>query len=187
MDNPDGIAAQLHSILDALSALERRLDRQLGGGELSRKFDQGRSAFDFPVGLKRAQKDHPYVDREQTKFQRPTLPDPRLIRRIIRARQLRNRFFDGDLFPDPAWDMLLDLTAARAEHKRVSVTSLCIASGVPPTTALRWIGILENAGIVQRISDSDDRRRVFIALSEKGVILMAQYFALIDGCAKHLI
>ncbi len=60
--------------------------------------------------------------------------------RIIRQRQLRARFFDGELFADPAWDMLLDLTAARVEARRVSVTSLCIASGVPPTTALRWIG-----------------------------------------------
>ena len=42
--------------------------------------------------------------------------------------------------------MLLDLTAARAEHTRVSVTSLCIASGVPPTTALRWIGQMSDAG-----------------------------------------
>ena len=29
---------------------------------------------------------------------RPPLPDPRLLRRIIRQRQLRARFFDGDLF-----------------------------------------------------------------------------------------
>lgn len=36
---------------------------------------------------------------------RPPLPDPRLVRRIIRQRQLRARFFDGDLFADPAWDM----------------------------------------------------------------------------------
>ncbi len=79
---------------------------------------------------------------------RPALPDPRLIRRIIRQRQLRARFFDGDLFADPAWDMLLDLTAARAEHVRVSVTSLCIASGVPPTTALRWIGQMIDGGLL---------------------------------------
>ena len=45
---------------------------------------------------------------------RPPLPDPRLVRRIIRQRQLRARFFEADLFADPAWDMLLDLTAARA-------------------------------------------------------------------------
>jgi hypothetical protein len=34
---------------------------------------------------------------------RPPLPDPRLLRRIIRHRQLRARFFEGDLFADPAW------------------------------------------------------------------------------------
>ncbi len=31
---------------------------------------------------------------------RPALPDPRLVRRIIRQRQLRARFFDADLFAD---------------------------------------------------------------------------------------
>src|SRR5690606_24611543 len=34
----------------------------------------------------------------------PALPEPRVVRRIIRQRQLRARFFDGDLFADPAWD-----------------------------------------------------------------------------------
>jgi hypothetical protein len=36
---------------------------------------------------------------------RPPLPDPRLVRRIIRQRQLRGRFLDAELFADPAWDM----------------------------------------------------------------------------------
>jgi len=108
---------------------------------------------------------------------RPPLPDPRLVRRILRQRQLRARFFDGDLFADPAWDMLLDLTAARAEHNRVSVTSLCIASGVPPTTALRWIGQMTDAGLFERVEDDADRRRAFIALTDKAADGMARYFA----------
>jgi hypothetical protein len=108
---------------------------------------------------------------------RPALPDPRLVRRIIRQRQLRARFFKGELFADPAWDMLLDLTAARAEQTRVSVTSLCIASGVPPTTALRWIGQLTEAGLLQRVEDETDRRRVFITLSDHAAEAMAHYFA----------
>ena len=99
------------------------------------------------------------------------------MRRIIRQRQLRARFFDGELFADPAWDMLLDLTAARAEHTRVSVTSLCIASGVPPTTALRWIGQLTEIGLFERIEDDTDRRRAFIALSDRAADGMARYFA----------
>jgi hypothetical protein len=108
---------------------------------------------------------------------RAPLPDPRLVRQIIRQRQLRARFFDGDLFSDPAWDMLLDLTAARAEQKRVSVTSLCIASGVPPTTALRWIGQMVEAGLFVRVCDDSDRRRAFIELTDRSLDGMARYFA----------
>ena len=108
---------------------------------------------------------------------RPGLPDPRLVRQIIRQRQLRARFFDGDLFADPAWDMLLDLTAARAEHGRVSVTSLCIASGVPPTTALRWIGQMTDAGLLERVEDETDRRRAFITLTDKAADAMARFFS----------
>ncbi len=108
---------------------------------------------------------------------RPSLPDPRLVRRIIAQRQLRARYFDGELFADPAWDMLLDLAAARAEHTRVSVSSLCIASGVPHTTALRWIGQMTEIGLFVRLEDEVDRRRAFIALSDMAADGMARYFA----------
>jgi hypothetical protein len=118
---------------------------------------------------------------------RPSLPDPRLVRKIIRQRQLRARFFDGDLFGDPAWDMLLDLTAARVEHTRVSVTSLCIASGVPPTTALRWIGQMTDAGLLERVEDETDRRRAFITLTDKAVDAMARYFAELGKAAVQLL
>lgn len=117
---------------------------------------------------------------------RPPLPDPRLVRKIIRQRQLRARFFEGDLFADPAWDMLLDLTAARAEHLRVSVTSLCIASGVPPTTALRWIGQMTDVGLFQRVDDETDRRRAFITLTDKAADAMARYFAELGTAAAAL-
>lgn len=118
---------------------------------------------------------------------RPPLPEPRLVRKIIRQRQLRARFFEGDLFADPAWDMLLDLTAARAEHVRVSVTSLCIASGVPPTTALRWIGQMTDTGLLQRVDDETDRRRAFITLTDKAAETMARYFSELDMSASRLV
>jgi hypothetical protein len=118
---------------------------------------------------------------------RPPLPDPRLVRRIIRQRQLRARFFEGDLFADPAWDMLLDLTAARAEHVRVSVTSLCIASGVPPTTALRWIGQMTDTGLLQRVDDETDRRRAFITLTDKAADAMARYFTELGAASASLV
>ncbi|MEP7223156.1 MAG: MarR family transcriptional regulator [Novosphingobium sp.] len=116
---------------------------------------------------------------------RPALPDPRLVRRLIRSRQQRARYFDAEMFADPAWDMLLDLTAARAEMKRVSVTSLCIASGVPPTTALRWIGQLVDAGLFQRVEDQCDRRRAFIELTDKAADAMARYFDAVEEQADR--
>ena len=96
-------------------------------------------------------------------------------------------FFDGELFGDPAWDMLLDLTAARAEHTRVSVTSLCIASGVPPTTALRWIGQMTDAGLLCRVEDETDRRRAFITLTDKAADAMARYFAELGKTAGRMV
>src|SRR3546814_5506642 len=48
----------------------------------------------------------------------------REIRDMLRLRRLRDRFFPGDLFADPAWDMLLDLMAAHLSGQRVSVSSL---------------------------------------------------------------
>lgn len=108
---------------------------------------------------------------------RPPLPDPGLLRRILRNRKLRSRHFGAGLFADPAWDMLLDLTAARIESKRVSISSLCLASGVPNTTALRWIRQMEQADLVRREDDAFDRRRSFVALTDKAADAMAHYFA----------
>lgn len=108
---------------------------------------------------------------------RPALPDPRVVRQLIANRQARMRFFDAELFGDPAWDMLLDLTAAHGERAQVSVTSLCIAAGVPTTTALRWLTQMVESGLFIRVPDQADRRRAFIALSDKAVIAMAGYFA----------
>jgi hypothetical protein len=107
----------------------------------------------------------------------PPLPDPQMVRQIIAGRQARARFFAPELFGDPAWDMLLDLTAAHGEGTRVSVTSLCIAAGVPATTALRWLTQMVESGIFVRVPDPDDRRRAFIALSDKAIAAMSGYFA----------
>ena len=90
---------------------------------------------------------------------------------------MRLRYFDGSLFADPAWDILLDLAAARAERQQVSVTSLCIAAGVPATTALRWIGQMVEAGLLVRLSDPHDRRRAYIALADSTADAMARYCA----------
>ena len=57
------------------------------------------------------------------------------------------------------------------------MTSLCIAAGVPATTALRWIGQMVEAGLLVRLSDPHDRRRAYIALADSTADAMARYCA----------
>ena len=98
------------------------------------------------------------------------------IRQVIRARRLRSRFFDEELFADPAWDMLLDLLQAEIAQHRVPVSSLCIAAAVPATTALRWIKTMTDAGLFKRRADPHDGRRVFVELSPGASESMRRYF-----------
>ena len=95
-----------------------------------------------------------------------------LVKQVIRA-----RFFDELLFADPAWDMLLDLLQAEIAQHRVPVSSLCIAAAVPPTTALRWIKTMTDAGLFLRRSDPHDGRRVFVELSPGASESIRRYFA----------
>lgn len=166
------LAQQVEAIAHEIDRISRKCDED--NSRLS-EFNQGWRAFEGSAS--------PIAS--MTSSTRPPLPDPQVVRRIIASRQARAKFFDGDLFADPAWDMLLDLTAAHAEHTRVSVTSLCIAAGVPATTALRWLKQMVESGIFIRVADPNDKRRAFIALSEKSVEAMARYFAEIETPLAH--
>lgn len=102
--------------------------------------------------------------QEATGLQRPI--DAALVRRLLRARRDRARFLPADLFADPAWDMLLDLMAARLEGRQEPVSSLCIAANVPTTTALRWVRSLTDAGLIERQADPFDARRSHVRLTD---------------------
>ncbi|MET0270518.1 MAG: winged helix DNA-binding protein, partial [Sphingomonas sp.] len=67
--------------------------------------------------------------------------------------------------------------AARLERRQVAVSSLCIAAAVPPTTALRWIKLLTEQGLLIRIADPTDGRRVFIELADQAADGMMNYLA----------
>jgi len=101
-----------------------------------------------------------------------------LARQTYEDRRRRNKIFQSEeLFGEPAWDILLDLFIAAKERRRVSVTSACIGSAVPSTTALRWISILERQGLLTREADPGDARRVYVRLSPRGYEAMLDYFA----------
>jgi len=102
--------------------------------------------------------------------------EARWLRNVLRARASRADFFSEHLFADPAWDMLLSLYSAELEQKRVSVSSLSLASRVPATTALRWISALQKDGLIVRQPDPFDGRRIFVALSAEGSRAVRTYF-----------
>ena len=94
---------------------------------------------------------------------------------IYRDRRRRRQYIDHDLFGEPAWDLLLDLFIARLKKKRVSVTSACIASDVPPTTALRWLGVLVEINLVERFDSETDQRVSWVRLTDGASRNMAQF------------
>lgn len=97
------------------------------------------------------------------------------LRRLIRARRLRERFFEDARFGEPAWDILLDLSLAWFEGKAVSVSSVCIASGVPMTTAMRWINEMIDAGLIDRWIDPTDGRRNLVQIAPATRHAMVRY------------
>lgn len=99
----------------------------------------------------------------------------RFAQALYKTRRVRARHFDENIFGEPAWDMLLDLYVHNNSANRTSVKSLCLASHVPETTALRWIGLLVDAALVIRESDESDRRRVFLSLTPSGEAAIRRY------------
>jgi predicted transcriptional regulator len=108
------------------------------------------------------------------------------LQRLIRIRALRDGYFPKDLFCDPAWDMVLDLTLAHLAGKQISVSSLCVASGVPATTALRRIDDLVDRGLAKRLKDQSDGRRVFVALTDEGLKRITGFLDALSVAARDL-
>ena len=85
--------------------------------------------------------------------------------RLVEVRRRRERVFGTRLFGDPAWEILLDLFIQRLDGRTTTITSACIGSGAPQTTALRYLTSLIERGIVVRRASSNDRRVQYVDLS----------------------
>jgi DNA-binding MarR family transcriptional regulator len=99
------------------------------------------------------------------------------VDRIFHARRARARYLPEELFAEPAWDMLLDLLRCELRGLPLSTSDLCLAAGVPGTTALRWITAMVEEGLLLREPDGQDGRRVFVMLAPDGSAALRRYFA----------
>ena len=98
------------------------------------------------------------------------------VKASYRERRRRKEFLPSDLFGEAAWDILLDLFAARLEQRKISVTSACIGADVPATTALRWLGQLEEIGFIDRTVSETDQRVTWVQLTDACEKIMTSYF-----------
>ena len=109
---------------------------------------------------------------------------------IERARQTyanrarRARIFSAMMFGEVAWNMLLILYVSDQSGSRHTVSDLTNMSGAPQTTALRWLGFLENTeGLVRRKPKPTDRRIFMVELTDKAREALDAYFSeVIDAC-----
>lgn len=82
--------------------------------------------------------------------------------------------FDPVLFADPAWDMLLDLYITKSQNRRLSVTGACIGANAPLATALRYMSLLQERGLIRRLPDDTDGRRAHVELTDRATTLITE-------------
>lgn len=58
---------------------------------------------------------------------------------VLEERRMRRQFLPGELFHEPAWDMLLALFVSRDERLPMNIKALVSMSDAPVTTSHRWI------------------------------------------------
>lgn len=98
--------------------------------------------------------------------------------RIAEARKARVKMFPGDIFDEPAWDILLALYCAAGRNKVSTMASLGQSIGAPCSTMKRWIRQLIERDLVEdheavRLANSN------ITLSRNGFLRLDAYFRML--------
>lgn len=102
-------------------------------------------------------------------------------RRLSAARRFRDRVFGRELFPNPAWNILVELFISGEEGRNVTIKSACVAAGVPQSTALRHIAHLIEVRLTARAQHPSDARSAYLKLTERGHAKMVAFISLSAG------
>lgn len=131
-----------------LSGLAKLLD-----GRAPEKYFQGGEALPHRID--------PAASGEETRV--------RTLEAMLAIRSVRSQLLPQEIFSDPAWFMLLELALLEKQGKQISVSGICLTSGVSQTTALRRVQDMVEAGLLIRRDDPQDRRRVHVSLSPNAI------------------
>lgn len=164
--NDGDLASLIQEVRQSFSKIERRFSKS-DNQEMTQSLEIGKA--------------EPILDQNQT-IQKQQIESQLgdIAKRVYDWRRKREEIIDVELFSEPAWDILLDLFHNRCLGKRVSVTSCCIASNVPPTTALRWISLLVMKEIIVRRPSGSDHRTTYLELTNDGYKKVAEVLKSIE-------
>lgn len=142
----------------------------------ARSFTTGALFAAFDIGPA----DHHVTVRPETgAAPRDDLTSVMLEDAIDRLRDLyrrRNDLMGADNFGDPRWQILLAVAQADINHDPLSTTDCAIVAGIPTTTTIRTLRALENDGLVRRIRDTTDLRRIYVHLTGKAMSRLVSIF-----------
>lgn len=99
----------------------------------------------------------------------------RVAKNIRTSRVERSQYFETDLFGEASWDILLALYIARHEGYVMKTAVVCYESGVPATTAIRWIDRLAEDGYVIKRPNPVDARSTLLELSDNAEAKLTCY------------
>jgi hypothetical protein len=98
------------------------------------------------------------------------------VAKVIWARSERALYIPTELFADPVWDIMLHLLHGEIAHRRVSVSSACLASGLPQTVGLRWLNTMVQHGLAEIEPDPADSDSGSVELIPEVSIALRRYF-----------
>lgn len=114
--------------------------------------------------------------RQESKRQDQTAFSRMQAQRELEVIGWRAKHFPQVAQERPVWRIMLDLYVNDVLGRGETVTNLCIASGEPQTTALRWIAVAEEAGILMKLCDAKDRRRRLLVLTNEAKAKLDHFF-----------
>ncbi|WP_054120054.1 hypothetical protein [Porphyrobacter sp. AAP60] len=108
--------------------------------------------------------------------QKPSQSALQTAQRVYHERRSRVDFLgNNEIFGEPAWDMLLNIFIRQSTSEMVSFESADINKVSPKPTAVRWLRVLEQSGLIRWERDADDNDRHLIYLTATGYEGMLRY------------
>ncbi len=86
---------------------------------------------------------------------------------LLKWSRLKAQFLNlgTGLFSDSCWDMCLDIYICDLKEEQITVSSVAHSSGIPMTTAMRYINVMSEEGLLEKTPNPSDNRMVFVSTS----------------------